>query len=269
MSLSTTDAVVDSWTVAHGDVLGVYMEFTVSPKLPCELILRTFVGDARVSTAVAPSGDGHVRGWWPHSIALFNAPGDLDTNPGSAAPGVVVCPVEESKGGFECAFGADSPELAPGVFGWQGATLDPHGGYISPDPSAPPIYIGNEGLYGADIRYAFLLFNSDPVSSHAAWFYMHERNKGNQNNFFGAVHLEGGGFTYPNKAVGPMGCDPNPPGGVSQCARAWISVDAANANRPIIVPPIGPTVGIVTVAVAGAAGLPVNIVATRIDPVPG
>lgn len=226
VTLSTTEAVLWEGTAENNQLLGVVLEIDIVTALAANLRLRTVctpVGgtipgwDAQVA---APGS--HIRGWWPRSSCDFPVAGTLNADP-------VVGPLLKYVAVINS---ATSPELAPAAFGWQGASLDPHG-------SAG----GNRGAYGGTVWYIFAVENR------------------NLNNLLGGVQARllprdtgakfwGAGQALPSTLEGvipKLGYDQDNES--VKLHDAWVAVPAgSNLSLRVGVSP------------GGGAGLPINIV---------
>lgn len=188
-----------------------------------------------------PPGPYHVRGWWPRIGARFSRPENdpFDVNPGASGANFRAIEVCKNDLAFEInarsRFGADE-------------TDDPHG--------TPK---GNHGLYGANVRYRFLVKNTF-ASNKPLYLALRGRETA---GFFGTCRLE----------IGPGLSPSQPPGVVLAIKNQFIPPPASpnlaeltSESSLVSVPSGGDTYYVdVCLGVAGLAALPVNILLARED----
>lgn len=185
ISLSGSESLIFSSSIAEGVTLGGVMEFNVAGTLgsPVDLQLREMIKPDGATDCddtkpvVSPAEPGvipaviHCRGWWPQSaVHLKYGPIARDCRyDNTSLPPTFI-------GEFKCgihACGTGKP------FSWQGLTLDPHG-----------TQDGLKGLYGVNGKYTFRLSNTSSENTSAQLYVKAPQVNGAI--FTGAARLIGG-----------------------------------------------------------------------------
>jgi len=238
-TLSQTERVLLSQSIAPGELVGALIEFSVTSFTATTLQLRTA---ANRSSSIAGSWNDpcadedvivnppdkqfvHNRGWFTYS--QFAMPcGSFDVNSDLTGP-------EQGSSGFG-----------------PGAVLGPCAGEK-----------GNKGCYRGNLYYEVTLTNSNSSKSQQGFVALMARNVGAA--FFGASRIISPSG-YPEKGVASLVfSDPNanPPDG--NINYAVLTVDAQGDPLPISVPANGQVTVKVGVAIGGAATAPVQLLFAR------
>jgi len=255
-TLSQTERLLWSQTIAPSELVGALIEFTVTSAQATTAQLRTAANSSSslaggwsdpcadenvpwdYSKDPAPFQEVHNRGWFTYSQFVMTC-GNFDVNSDLTGPLFKEVSLIMK----------DGPEQGSNGFGVE-AVLGPCKGEK-----------GNKGCFGANLYYEVTLTNSNSSRAQQGFVALMARNVGSA--FFGAARIVAP-TGYPEKGVASIVfSDPNadPPDGKTNYA--VLTVDAQGYPYPISVPASGQVTVRVAVAIGGAATAPVQLLFSR------